>query len=315
MREKGFARCASMASLTEIDRALDEFFGVRAAGPDPGFSRFIPATYDPIHFDWRNTFEPGFTTLFNGLMLRGVEDVSTVFCSVFPAAEVLEEFLEAARPGDLFFTHHPLFIETGDPRGEPGRGFLPIAPDRIEAMRDKALSFYSCHAPLDVHPEVGTTAAMVDALGGRRMDGFWPYGAGYAGVICAVEPLARHELITRLREIFDLRYVDVDGGHPAAIRRLAVVAGAGYKVEPMREAEAGGAQAYVTGEIHDRIADDYGRGLLAQTKVFAAETAMALIGVSHAASEHLVMETQMPEWLTARFKIEVVPLAPSTWWR
>lgn len=40
-----------------------------------------------------------------------------------------------------------------------------------------------------------------------------------------------------------------------------------------------------------------------------------LIGVSHAASEHLVMETQMPEWLTARFKIEVVPLAPSTWWR
>ena len=83
----------------------------------------------------------------------------------------------------------------------------------------------------------------------------------------------------------------------------------------MREAESKGAQAYVTGEIHDRIVDDDGRRLLAETRAFASQTPMALIGVSHAASEHLVMETQMPEWFTSRFQVQVVPIPPSTWWR
>lgn len=304
-----------MAPLAEIERALDAFFGVTRAGVDPGFSRFIPATYDAVAFDWRAAFEPGFTSLFNGLMLRGADEVRTVFCSVLPSADVLDEVVETGRPGDLFFTHHPLDIESGDPRGEPGRGFLPIDRKHLDAFRENGLSFYACHAPLDAHPEVGTTAAIVDALGGRRTGGFWPYGEGFAGITCTIEPVARYELITRLLEIFDLPYVDVDGGHPASIRRLAVVAGAGYKVEVMREVEAGGAQAYVTGEIHDRINDDYGRRLLAETKAFAAGTQMALIGVSHAASEHLVMETQIPALFTSRFDVQVVPVAPSVWWR
>lgn len=286
------------------------------AGPDPGFSRFIPATYDPVAFEWRAAFEPGFTTLFNGLMLRGAEQVGTVFCSVFPAAEVLDAFIAAARPGDLFFTHHPLEIESGDPRGRPGRGFLPIDRSRIEAIQAKGLSFYSCHAPLDIHPEVGTTAAMVAALGGRPVGQFWPFGAGHAGVICTVEPLIRDELITRLLAVFNLPYADVDGGHPAVIGRIAVVAGAGYKAGPMREAAARGAQAYVSGEIHNHLVpDDYGRRLLMETTAFAAETDMALIGVSHAASEHLVMRTQMPSWFTSRFDVRVVPIPPSVWWR
>jgi putative NIF3 family GTP cyclohydrolase 1 type 2 len=250
-----------MTPLRDLVASLDTFFGIAAVGPDPGFSRFIPRAYGATGYNWRAVFERRFTELFNGLMLRGADEVQTVFCSAFPAAEVLDEFIETGRPGDLLFLHHPLYIESGDPRGEPGRGFLPIDPRHIDAIREKRLSFYSCHAPLDAHPDVGTTAAMVDALGGRPEDAFWPYGSGHAGVICSIAPVARHELITQLLEIFGLPYADVDGGHPASIRRVAVVAGAGYKVEHMREAEGKGAQAYITGEIHTRIiGDDYGRG-------------------------------------------------------
>ena len=145
-----------MASLTEIERTLDEFFGVSRAGPDPGFSRFLPATYDPVAFEWRAAFESGFTTLFNGLMLRGAEQVGTVFCSVFPAAEVLDAFIAAARPGDLFFTHHPLEIESGNPRGRPGRRYLPIDRSRIEAiylvMRTQIPSWFSSRFDVRVVP-------------------------------------------------------------------------------------------------------------------------------------------------------------------
>lgn len=62
------------------------------------------------------------------------------------------------------------------------------------------------------------------------------------------------------------------------------------------------------------IADDYGRRLLAETRAFAAQTSMALNGLSHAASEHLVMETQIAEWFTSRFQVQVLPIRPSRWW-
>jgi putative NIF3 family GTP cyclohydrolase 1 type 2 len=157
---------------------------------------------------------------------------------------------------------------------------------------------------------------MVEALGGRPVGRFWPFGTGHAGVICTVEPLIRDELITRLLTVFNLPYADVDGAHPAVIGRIAVVAGAGYKAGPMREAAAEGAQAYVSGEIHNHLVpDDHGRRLLTETTAFAAETDMALIGVSHAASEHLVMRTQMPSWFTSRFGVGVVSIPPSVWWR
>jgi putative NIF3 family GTP cyclohydrolase 1 type 2 len=305
-----------VASLTEVERALDAFFGVSGAGADPGFSRFIPATYDPIAFDWRAAFEPGFTSVFNGIMLRGAEQVSTVFCSVFPAAEVLDTFIAAARPGDLFFTHHPLDIESGDPRGRPGRGFLPIERSRIEAMRARGLSFYSCHAPLDIHPKVGTTAAMVEALGGRPVGRFWPFGTGHAGVICTVEPLIRDELITRLLTVFNLPYADVDGAHPAVIGRIAVVAGAGYKAGPMREAAAGGRAGVRLGRDPQpprprRLRPQASHG----DHSLRRRDRQALIGVSHAASEHLVMRTQTPSWFTSRFGVGVVSIPPSVWWR
>jgi hypothetical protein len=42
---------------------------------------------------------------------------------------------------------------------------------------------------------------------------------------------------------------------------------------------------------------------------------MALIGVSHAASEYLVMEREMPAWFGSRFAVVTVPLPETHWWR
>jgi putative NIF3 family GTP cyclohydrolase 1 type 2 len=304
-----------MEQLSALVAGMDEFFKIDACGPDPSFSRYLPQTYEQNGVAWLDIFEPGFQQRFNGLMLKGGDAVGTVFCSVFPTPEVLDTFATRAGEGDLLFLHHPLDLECGDPLGDMGRGFLPIPPAQLDRLRTARLSVYACHTPLDVHPEVGTTAAMVKAVAGRVQEQFWPYGGGFAGAVCAIDPLSTQDLVALARYVFGIDYVDFAGRMRQQVTRVAIVAGAGYKVDQMRDAEGKGAQAYLTGEIFDRVDNDYGRRLFTEVQGFARTTEMSLLGVSHAASEYLVMKTQMVRWLKATFAVDAKPIPPSRWWR
>lgn len=115
-----------MPALKEIEQSLNHIFQIEKYGKDIAFSRFIPAVYDSIQFPWQQFFEATFVELFNGLMIRGAENVNKVFLSVFPTDDVLEAFISQSTPGDLLFMHHPLVMECGDPLGKSGRGFIPI---------------------------------------------------------------------------------------------------------------------------------------------------------------------------------------------
>ncbi len=304
-----------MASLWKIEQALERLFRVNEWEKDPGFSRFIPMVYDPLGFLWQDFFEPEFTNRFNGFMLRGREEVNTVFLAVFPTDEVLDRFIAESSPGDLLFMHHPLVMECGDPRGQWGRGFLPINWEHLEAIRAKELSVYTCHLPMDTSREIGTTSAMAEALGAEFMEPFWEAGNGHAGMICQVQKTTTDELIDRLTTIFDIPYVDLEGKRHDSIERIAIVAGCGDVVEAMREAESCRAQAYITGEIHCHIDNEYGRRRYQQMMEYVPSTAMSLIGVSHAASEYLVMKTQMQRWFLRNFPVEVVHLPQRVWWK
>lgn len=304
-----------MTTLTSVVEQLDGFFGVTEAPPDPAFSRFLPSTYEGVGRSWQDWMEPPFCTRFNGLMLRGAEDVTGVFLAAFPRGVILDRFLDEAEPGALLFVHHPIDLESGDPRGEWGQFFQPISPEHVSALRARQLSIYSCHAPLDYHAQLSTSHSMAVALGARVTDVFFPYGPGHAGVIAEVEPTSVTLLSSTLKAVFDIPYLDVAGADPGRVHRVALVAGAGDRVAEMRNAEALGAQAYITGEIHSRIATEYGRARFAEIEAFARQTGMALLGVSHAASEFLVMRNEMQAWFTSRVVVPVTPLSEPHWWR
>ncbi len=72
-----------MEKLPTIIEALMNEFRIESYGPDAGFSRFIPAVYEPIKFDWKHFFEDPFTKQFNGLMIKGDENIGTVFLAYF----------------------------------------------------------------------------------------------------------------------------------------------------------------------------------------------------------------------------------------
>jgi putative NIF3 family GTP cyclohydrolase 1 type 2 len=304
-----------METLDAVTARLDELFGIAASGEDPAFSRFLPAVYEAEGRPWRTWVEPAFAVHFNGLMVRGGDAVETVFLAAFPSGDVLRRFLDAAAPGDLLFVHHPIDLESGDPRGGWGRFFRPVPAETVRDLQRKRLSIYSCHAPLDYHETLSTARSIAAALGARPTRGFLPYGPGHAGVMAEIAETSAAELEESLLRIFGVPYLDVAGARPDSIRTVAIVAGAGDRVEQMAIAESAGAQAYITGEIRARIDTEYGHSRFADVERFAASSSMALMGVSHAASEFLVMRNEMRAWFAERFTVNTVPLPETHWWR
>jgi putative NIF3 family GTP cyclohydrolase 1 type 2 len=196
--------------------------------------------YEPIGFDWQSFFEVDFTARFNGLMLRGAEEVNIVYCSVFPTVEVLQKFIDSSREGDLLFLHHPLDMACGDPRGAWGQGFQPIQPDLLAAMRAKRLSFYACHVPLDYNEQISTSLAIARALHSRVIGGFLRHEGKDVGLIGEIKPVSTQLLIEQLKAVFDIPYVDFEGVEHSTVHKIAIVPGSGDRVAYMQEAEAKG---------------------------------------------------------------------------
>ncbi|MBP1996885.1 Nif3-like dinuclear metal center hexameric protein [Paenibacillus eucommiae] len=304
-----------MESILYLGSRLNDFFEIRDLEKDPGFSRFIPMVYDPIEFDWKSYFEKDFTTRFNGLMLKGTDHVQSVHLAVFPTEEVLETFTNESQPGDLLFMHHPLHMECGDPKGNWGRGFLPIRKDLLDKIKDKGLSVYTCHAPLDYNKQISTSLAIAEQLGAKVLEEFVPFANGYAGLICEMNTTTTSEIIDSLQSIFDIPYVDFEGKENDRIEKIAIVAGSGDEVTDMKIAEAKNVQAYITGEIHCHIDNEKGRRKFQTMMDYVPNTKMSLIGVSHASSEFLVMKTQLYTWFNDNFDVAVKLIPQNKWWR
>ncbi|RIW28946.1 hypothetical protein D3H55_20490 [Bacillus salacetis] len=301
--------------LNVLVNKLDTEFDIESFGKDPAFSRFIPEVYSASKVDWPSIFEDGFTQLFNGLMVKGAPEVKNIFLAVFPTDHVLERFINESVPGDLLFMHHPLLMECGDPQGKWGRGFVPIKEEYLEKVMEKQLSIYTCHVPMDYHKQLGTSAAIAEALNAEIVDGFLPDENGNPLVlICAISQTDTSSLIQKAKDIFDLPYVDFEGKDAEGIEKIAIVAGCGDKVDWMQQAEQRGVQAYITGEIHCHIDNDYGKMKYKKMLEFAKHTSMSLIGVSHSASEYLVKKTLIKEWIEREFQVQPVLIPQEKWW-
>ncbi|MFH1398782.1 MAG: Nif3-like dinuclear metal center hexameric protein [Candidatus Woesearchaeota archaeon] len=304
-----------MAKLPDLQNKLDFFFEIKKLVKDPSMSAKIPKIYEEAGIDCTKYFETDFMQRTNGLMIKGAENVENVFASVFPAPEVMDRFLNESHPGDLLFLHHPLFSISGNLKGKPGKGFIPIPEPTLRKIKGKQLSVYTCHAPLDYNKEVSTSLAMVRALNGKVAASFCPYGNGDAGLVCDVKPITTQQLIEKCKEIYQIPYVDFFGPVNNNITKIACIGGSGLMTEWMQEAEQLGAQAYVTGDVTSHYTNDYGKELAEKVEDYAKTTKMSLIGVSHAASEFLVIKTQLNNWFEETLGINIIPIPLSDWWQ
>jgi putative NIF3 family GTP cyclohydrolase 1 type 2 len=301
-------------TLEELRRVLDTVFSIHRWDGDPMMSRWVPRVYQAFGYDYTQIFEPDFCERFNGLMLRAGDTVERVYCAVFPCPEVLEKVLEQRKANALLFLHHPIDLEVA------GAGFFPIPPRDLEQMKCHGVSVYSCHAPMDCHDEVGTSASIAQALQVQVEQSFARYGNGFSGRIGLIGPIDLEQLIAKGKEIFGVERVEAGGAEPASITRVAIVAGGGDDVAVMEQAETRGAQAYISGDWYTRTMPSsesdrrWAEANRAACQAYAESSSMALLGFSHAATEFLVMKRRMADYFR-RMGLEVECLAQSDWWR
>ena len=300
--------------LSDLVNKLNTLFKVKELEKDPAMSQFVPMVYKDYPEELKNLYEPEFLKRFNGLMVKGGEKIHTVFTASFPHDEILDKFFVQSETGDLLFLHHPIPLECGDPKGVLGRGFIRNNPILLQKIKQKKLSIYSCHAPLDYNEYISTNRAIAEALQATIMSEFLPFGNGYAGLIAKIKPSSTRGLISELKKIFSIPYVDFAGKSMKRITMVGIVAGGGDEMSYSQMSLDKGAQAYITGEIFSHYDSDWGRENTSKLKEYAKITDISLIGVSHAASEFLVMRTQIPQWFKEYFELSVIPIAQQKWW-
>ena len=198
-----------MADLTDITAFLDRELNIAAIPDYPG--------------------------AMNGLQLANGGEVARIVAAVDASLPVIEE-AAAGGPG-LLVVHHGMFWQGAQP--VTGAFYR-----KLKCAIEAGLAVYSCHLPLDVHPEWGNNILLAKTIGLLEPRPFVEHNGislglkgGWAGT--------RDELLDVLRQALG-GAVHVCPGGPATIARVGLITG-GAGSEVVKVAAAG-VDTFITGE-------------------------------------------------------------------
>ncbi len=222
--------------LDALVAALDAYFRVAEVKDDdwqPIFESLYPDPY------WRDYAEPGYEGRWNGLFVRGADDVERVATCVFPSDEIVARL----EPGTLLFSEHPI-------DDAPGDVFSPLARETFALMQERGSGFYQVHAPLDMHPEVSPSRLCAEGVGLSQLDEYFPIADGIPGGAAVIGPsdATLDGLAARLRRFLgDEIPVRVVSRPRERAGRVVVAAGGGAQREILEASLERGCETYVTG--------------------------------------------------------------------
>ena len=296
-----------MMHLDEITAELDAYFALDSLPPDLPFSRLLPAAYKGTGIRLDKVLERAFLERFHGLMIRGHPAVERIYSAVFLSDEIVTKVAARAVENALLICHHPLVMETG------GRGFLPLSATSLTAIRDRGMSVYILHTPLDVHAQISTSGALARELGVEPLGRYNEVPGGLAGVYGRLPaPVALDVLAQRVREVSGVPDVHFICVRPV-VQTIAVLGG-GTDVRGIQEATALGCDVLVTGTYHNQVQNEIGRGYRQAFDRFRDTLAISLIECSHDASEAVVMRRDVVALCDARFGIDCEFVAQDNPW-
>lgn len=232
--------------LTELVAYLDDYLAIRE----------VP--------DWKAAY--------NGLQVEGRAEVRRIAVAV----DACQATIEAAVAGgaDLMIVHHGLFWGATAPLTGPYYR-------RVSALIRNDLALYSCHTPLDAHPEVGNNHVLARKLGLTVGGMFGEYEGVPLGVWANTE-MPRAEFVERVRVVLGVDPLVIATG-PDTVRKAGILTGGGGSW--IDRAAQIGCDTYLTGEgQHYTYFDAEERGL---NVLYAGHYATETVGI-RALAEHLM---------------------------
>ena len=222
---------------------------------------------------------PDYREAYNGLQVEGRREIRKIAVCVDACLATITQAI--AVQADLMIVHHGLFWGAKAP-------VTGAYYQRLAALIKNDLPLYSCHLPLDVHPEVGNNAVLARKLGLEPTGTFGEFEGTPIGVTAQTE-LSRAEFVSRVRAALNIEPLVIATG-PETVRRVAVLTGGGGSL--IAKAAAVG-DTFLTGEgNHHSYFEAEERGVNA---LYAGHYATETVGV-RALGDHLA----------ARFNLEAV---------
>lgn len=172
----------------------------------------------------------------NGLQLQNNGTVRKIGAAV-DAGHI--PFAKAIAAGvDFLIVHHGMFWTP------PGSYTGPLYEKLHLAMQNN-LAVYSCHLPLDAHPEIGNNRLLADALGLEPLDWFLPYEGTPIALITRGTG-HRDALKSRLAKEFGSQFTAIEFGSTEP-QRIAILTGSGRSALDAMVAQ--GIDTLITGEL------------------------------------------------------------------
>ncbi|MFA5413586.1 MAG: Nif3-like dinuclear metal center hexameric protein [Patescibacteria group bacterium] len=209
-----------------------------------------------------------------GLVCDFATEINKVYTAVFPSRKVMQRILDDGTQDAMLFVHHP---SIWDIRKAPGV-FQQMDRNLLQQFKDRRISIYNLHVPLDNFGEYSTSVALAKALGIKPEKSFAPY----LGSMCGVFGKTELSTIQELRKIFEKAV-----GHKVSLYNygdneikdgiVAVVAGGGLD-ETIEEIAQNNVNTFITGIS---VKNDHSK----KAHEFAEKHRINILGGTHYSTE------------------------------
>ncbi|MCK5115068.1 MAG: Nif3-like dinuclear metal center hexameric protein [Candidatus Aegiribacteria sp.] len=223
---------------------------------------------------------PEFLKHHSGLMLQASDSIDRVFTSVFISDCVVEKMMHESN--SFLFTHHQFNYY------EDERGLQAISPDTFDKLLDNGISIYVAHAPLDTHPQYGTSISLAKFTGVSIENMFYDYFGAPTALIGHILKSEFADYSAKIMNDLNRPCLTLQQ-HSPYVEKIAVVAGGGDEPDILRYAYESGCDTMLTGTVEHRWAAP---SVQEKNKLFHElnkELKLNLIGGTHYGTERPAM--------------------------
>ncbi|MCH6256732.1 Nif3-like dinuclear metal center hexameric protein [Puniceicoccaceae bacterium K14] len=180
-----------------------------------------------------------FPGAYNGLQFENSGQVTKIGAAVDSGLIPFQKSIAAGI--DFLIVHHGMHWNGVRPA-------VGVEYQKIKALIEGNLAVYSCHLPLDAHPEIGNSAILATKLGIEACGTFAPYEGVDIGFVGSWQK-SRIQLNDALTELFGAKYSRIEFGSDTP-EKICVVTGSGASVVDL--VKSTGADTLITGELRQQ---------------------------------------------------------------
>jgi len=210
-----------------------------------------------------------------GLVCDFATEINRVYTAVFPSGKIMQKILDDGIQDAMLFVHHPAIW---DIRKAP-EVFQQIDRGLLQQFKDRKISIYNLHVPLDNYGEYSTSVTLMKALGAKPEKAFAPYFGSLSGIFGKIDLQTVQDLRKRFEEAVSHKVSLYNyGDNEIKNKTMAVIAGGGNNIEMLEGVVKAGINTFVTGIA---VKNNHSR----EAHEFAEKNKINILGGTHYSTE------------------------------